>query len=64
LLRRHLQIAIDDGELHVDDPEQLLFELDAALIGANASRLSGESHGPERARAAVAAALGRHRRRP
>ena len=62
LLRRHLQIAIDDGELRVDDPEQLLFELDAALVGANTSRLSGDASGSERARAAVAAALERHRR--
>ena len=61
LLRRHLQIAIEDGELQVDDPEQLLFELDAALVGANASRLSGDAQGSERARAAVASALRRHR---
>jgi AcrR family transcriptional regulator len=64
LLRRHLQIAVDDGQLHVDDPEQLLFELDAALVGANASRLSGDAQGSERARAAVASALERHRRKP
>jgi hypothetical protein len=61
LLRRHLQLAVDNGELAAADPEQLLFELDAALVGANAARLAGDLRGPERARLAVAAALTRHR---
>jgi AcrR family transcriptional regulator len=61
LLRRHLQIAIDDGELVVADPEQLMFELDAALVGANATRLAGDSRGPDFGRRAVNAALERHR---
>ena len=63
LLRRHLQLAVDNGELQVADPEQLLFELDAALVGANAARLAGDLKGPGRARLAVANALARHRPR-
>jgi AcrR family transcriptional regulator len=61
LLRRHLQLAVDNGELEAADPEQLLFELDAALVGANAARLAGDLKGPGRARLAVASALARHR---
>jgi AcrR family transcriptional regulator len=61
LLRRHLQIAIDNGELEVADPEQLMFELDAALVGANTVRLAGDPQGPERGRIAVSRALERHR---
>jgi AcrR family transcriptional regulator len=64
LLRRHLQIAIEEGDLQSDDPEQLLFELDAALVGANAARLAGDRQGGERARVAVAHTLERHRPGP
>ena len=61
LLRRHLQIAIEEGELVADDPEQLLFELDAALVGANSLRIAGDKSAPDRARLAVNQALARHR---
>ncbi len=61
LLARHLQLAIDYGELIVPDPDQLLFELDAALVGANATRLSGDPKGPDYGRRAVLRALDRHR---
>lgn len=63
LLRRHLQIALDHGELEVTDPDQLIFELDSALVGANATRLAGDPLGPQRGRIAVADALERHRPR-
>jgi len=61
LLRRHLQIAIDNGDLIVADPEQLMFELNAALVGANATRLAGDPQGPDFGRRAVVHALDRHR---
>ena len=60
LLTHHLRVAIDKGELVSGDPDQLIFELDAALSGANSAMLCGDTAGPDRGRAAVLAALARH----
>ena len=60
LLTHHLRVAIADGDLVADDPDQLIFELDAALSGANSAMLCGDTAGPDRGRAAVRAALARH----
>jgi AcrR family transcriptional regulator len=60
LLRHHLLIAVARRELAVDDVDQLLFELGAALAGANTAMVSGDLEGPSRGRRAVRATLARH----
>lgn len=57
LLRGNLALAVRGGDLSCPDRRQLLFEMDALLVGANTARLAGDERAVRRARVAIAAML-------